>query len=61
MKIKARKVENGFIVSYGKKEFFCKDEDEGRNKVRELFMAEVAPVMAQLEVERLFPLVLESV
>lgn len=54
MKIKARKVENGFIVSYGKKEFFCKDEDEGRNKVRELFMAEVAPVMAQKEVDKLF-------
>ena len=54
MKIKARKVENGFIVSYGKKEFFCKDEDEGRNKVRELFMAEVAPVIAEKAANDLF-------
>lgn len=55
MKIKVKKVANGYIVSLGKYEVFCANEAEGRAKVKQLFLNEVAPVLAQMEAERLFP------
>lgn len=55
MKIKMKKVANGYIVSLGKYEVFCANEADGRAKVKELFMSDVAPVLADMEAERLFP------
>jgi hypothetical protein len=55
MKIKVKKVANGYIVSLCKYEVFCANEAEGRAKVRDLFMSDVAPVLADTEAERLFP------
>jgi hypothetical protein len=53
-KIRKRKVENGIIVSLGKKEFFCRDEAQGKATARALFMDEIAPVMADKAVDDLF-------
>lgn len=55
MKIKVRKVENGFIVSIGKKEYYRQDEVSARETVKDLFMAEIAPGLAEKEANKLFP------
>jgi hypothetical protein len=54
-KIRKRKVENGIIVSLGKKEFFCRDEAEGKATARALYMDEIAPALADRAVDDLFP------
>lgn len=53
-KIKLRKVENGLIVSCGKKEYFCNDDDDAREKITGIFLTEIAPVLAQKESDKLF-------
>jgi len=60
-KIKSRKVENGFIVSVGKKEVFCAEECEGWVKAKQLFMSDVAPDMALKVANDLFPAKPEAV
>jgi len=55
MGIKAKKIENGFMVTCGKKEVFVKDEDEGRKKVYDLYLSDVAPAGAAKEANKLFP------
>lgn len=54
--IRAKKIENGYMVTSGKKEFFVKDEDEGRRKVYDLHLSDVAPLSAAREANKLFPL-----
>jgi hypothetical protein len=54
-KVKQRKVENGIIVSCGKKEVFCLDRVEGSRMARKLYMEHVAPELADKMIDELFP------
>ncbi len=45
-KIKARKVENGYVISCNGKEFLAADKDNAIIVVTELYRSKVAPIKA---------------
>ena len=53
-RLRLRQLENGFIVAAGKKEFFCVDSVAARDKAKEVYMAEIAPAMAEKAANDLF-------